>query len=87
QLLNEGSVVHLFDDARVLHSFYLAVLLQLRQEVAVAQVVYLVDEEVEGARLHYIEALFLDRLLRFVDCHMSNLLNTGMDLIRMNAPV
>ena len=50
----------------MLHGFYCVVLLQLLQEVAVAQVISFVEEEVEGARLHYIEAHVLDRLLRLV---------------------
>ena len=66
ELLHEISVAHLLDDARVHHGFYCVALLQLLQEVAVAQVVSLVEEEVEGARLHYIEAHVLDRLLRLV---------------------
>ena len=39
---------------------------QLMQEVAEAQVVFLVAEEVEGVRLHYVKAHVCDRLLWLV---------------------
>ena len=66
ELLDQSFIVHLLDDARVLDCLYLVALLQLLQEVAVAQVVSLVEEEVEGARLHYIQAHVLDRFLLLV---------------------
>ena len=49
----------------MLDGLYCMALLQLLQAVAVAQVVPpLVEEEVEGVRLHYIKAHVIDPLVR-----------------------
>ena len=66
ELLHEAFIAHLLDYARVLHGLYFWAIIQLLQEVAVAQVVFLVEEEVEGASIHYIKAHVLDGIRRLV---------------------